>query len=162
MLNRLHNKLLNKSTAYRDWHRPSWSSMRNAMFLLLFSVLVSGVGWYAKNPAYLSSKDPMVLGAATDSEEDFLGEMEIRVTPLSSEEKDSYAFVVQTSRPADVWVEYDEKYDRRYLILESSSFGSYHYFLLRDLIPGGSYAFRIGTVDKSGIEKYSRLYSFTN
>jgi len=163
MFKQFHEKLLNHSEAYRDWHRSSWSSLKNASFMLVFSLLIAGVTWYVVNPEMLvEESEKQVLGAVVGPEGEAVEQMQIFVTPTGSDEKNEYSFTVQTSRPADVWVEYDDVYNREFYTLRSTTYGSYHLFTLPDLQLRTNYVFRVGTLDEYGIKQYSRLYSFTN
>lgn len=163
MLKRIHEKLLNRSEAYRDWHRSSWSSLKNASFMLMFSLLIAGVTWYARNPQVLvEESEKQVLGATIGPKGEIIEQMQIVVTPMGSDEQNEYSFTVQTSRPADVWVEYDDEYNGEFFKLKSTTYGSYHLFTLPDLQSRTTYVFRVGAIDEYGVEQYSRPYSFTN
>ena len=161
MLKRFHQRLANKSEAYRDWHRSSWSSLRNAVFMLMFSLLMAGVTWYAINPGvFVEGAGKLVLGAAVGPDGETVDSVGINIIPMKSESIDEHTFAVRTTRAAGVWVEYDEEYNNAFYKLRSPKYGTFHIFILPNLESGKTYVYRVGTRDEFNVIKYSRIYSF--
>jgi hypothetical protein len=164
MFDAVHNKLLKKSKAYRDWHKSPNFGFYNASFFLLFCLLMSGVVWLAGNPEILKSNDDSKVLGASVTPSNLAKEMErlrLEVDSLGFQEDGTYLVLVDTNKYSTVWIEYDNSYDNVYLKTPKTEWGYSHIVEVWDFVEGSDYVYKVGAKDEEGNIVYSRLYSFS-
>lgn len=160
MLENIHHDLTERYHSYRTWHESSWSSVKNASFLLLFLALSASLTWVATLPPLQSTReDSQVLGAATGPLADTQGP-DILVTSVNNTVAGEFRVVASTDEQAFAWIEFESEDGALYGKSTVSTAGFRHVLTLKNLLPNKNYHYQVFAEDSVGNISKSRLYQF--
>ena len=161
MLENLHQKLMQKSASYEIWHDTSWSSAKNASFLLLFMMMSAGIVWVASLPPALRINGKNVLGVATGPAEVDETAPNIVIASIDNSISKEFTLRIKTDEDAFIWVEYESTDESVFGKSTVTPFSMIHDITLKNLKPNMDYRYRVASEDAHGNKSYSSVYTFT-